>query len=84
MGLVQLNGCFLRVAKLVGATGCAMVAPISLWRAAQWQSSIRELMGLEPADRARPIEVSLIALTAFAILIALARRRRTMSTHGLR
>jgi len=62
-----------RVAKLAAATGCVIIAVISLWQAAQWQNSIRELMELEPVDTVRPLEVTLIALTVFAILIALAR-----------
>src|SRR5215472_9703184 len=41
---IQPDGRFLRVAKLAAATGCAIVAIISLWRAAGWQNSIRELM----------------------------------------
>ncbi|HEY2533525.1 MAG TPA: alpha/beta-hydrolase family protein [Xanthobacteraceae bacterium] len=73
MEFVQLNGRFLRVAKLAAATGCAIVAVISLWQAARWQNSIRELMELEPVDTAHPLEVSLIALAVFQILIALAQ-----------
>ncbi|MDI4231666.1 alpha/beta-hydrolase family protein [Bradyrhizobium sp. Arg237L] len=73
MELVQLTGRFLRVVKLAAATGCAIVAIISLSQMAQWQNSIRELMKLEPVDTVYPLEVSLIALTVFAILIALAR-----------
>ncbi|MBO0738427.1 MAG: alpha/beta-hydrolase family protein, partial [Alphaproteobacteria bacterium] len=73
MELVPLNGRFPRLAKLAATTGCAIVSVISLWQAAEWQNSIRELMGLEPVDTAHPIEVLLIALTVFAILIALAR-----------
>jgi uncharacterized membrane protein len=73
MELAQLKGRFWRVAKLAAATGCAIVAVVSLWRAARWQNSIRELMGLEPVETAHPLEVSLIALAVFAILIVLAR-----------
>jgi uncharacterized membrane protein len=73
MELVQLNDRFLRVARLAGVTFCTIMAVISLWQAAPWQNSIRELMGLKPVDTAHPLEVSLIALAVFAILIALAR-----------
>jgi len=73
MELVQLNVGFLRVARLAAATACAIVVVISLWQAAPWQNSIRELMELEPVDTAYPIEVIPIALVVFAILIALAR-----------
>src|SRR6516165_11419398 len=73
MGLAQLNGRFQRVVKLAAATGCTIVAVISLAQAARWQNSIRELMELEPIDTAYPLAVRVIALTVFAILIALAR-----------
>jgi len=73
MEFAQSKGRFLRVAKLAAATGCTIVAVISLAQAARWQNSIRELMELEPVDTAHPPAVSLIALTVFAILIALAR-----------
>jgi uncharacterized membrane protein len=73
MELLQLSGRLLRVAKLAAATGCAVVAIISLWQAARWQNSIHELMELESVDTVHPLKVCLIALTVFAILIALAR-----------
>ncbi len=63
----------LRVAKLAAAAGCAGLAVSSLWQAAEWQNSIRMLMELEPVDTAHPLAVVLIALTVFAVLIALAR-----------
>jgi uncharacterized membrane protein len=69
----QLNGRLLRVAKLVVATGCAVVAITSLWQAARWQNSIRELMELESVDTAHPLEVSLIALAVLATLITFGR-----------
>ena len=71
--LMQPNGRFLRFAKLAASTGCAIIAIASLWHAAGWQNSIRELMELKPVDTAHPLEVSLIALAVFAVLIALAR-----------
>ena len=70
MELLRLHGRLLRVAKLAAATGCAIVAVISLWQGARWQNSIRELMKLEPIDTAHPLEVALIALAVFAILMA--------------
>ena len=84
MAHAPLNARFLRIARRAAATACAIIVIISLWQAAPWQNSIRELMGLEPVDTAYPIEVILIALTVFAILIALARlfrlTRRFVST----
>src|SRR3974390_3203377 len=43
MELVRFNGRFLRVTKLAAVAGCAIVAVVSLWQAARWQNSIREL-----------------------------------------
>jgi uncharacterized membrane protein len=73
MELMQSDGRFRRVARLVAATGCAIVAVISLWHAAAWQNSVRELMQLQPVDTGHPLLVSLIALAVFVTLIALAR-----------
>jgi uncharacterized membrane protein len=73
MELPQPKGRLPRVAKLAAGTGCAIIVVISIWQAVRWQNSIRELMQLEPVDTAHPLEVTLIALTAFAILVALAR-----------
>jgi uncharacterized membrane protein len=63
----------LRMINLVAAGFCASVAVAFLWQAAQWQNSIRELMGLDPVPSAHPLEVGLIALATFIVLIALAR-----------
>jgi uncharacterized membrane protein len=71
--LPQPKGRLVRVARLTAATGCAGIAVAALWQAAGWQNSIRELMELESVDTAYPLEVALIALAAFAILVALAR-----------
>src|SRR5258707_1034843 len=43
--------------KLAVAAGCAVVAIIFLWRAVEWQNSIRRLMQLEPVTSAHPFEV---------------------------
>jgi uncharacterized membrane protein len=71
--LPQPNGRSWRIAMLAAAMGCAIVAIISLWHAAGWQNSIRQLMKLEPVDTAHPLEVSVIALAVFAALVLLAR-----------
>lgn len=71
--LPQVKGRSLHGARLVAATGCTIVAAVFLWRAADWQNSIRELMGMEPVETAHPIEVALIALAVFSMALALAR-----------
>jgi uncharacterized membrane protein len=73
MELPQPTCTFLRVAKLAAVICCAGIAVFSLWHAAEWQNSIRVLMELQPVHTAHPLAVVLIALTVFAILIALAR-----------
>ena len=56
------------------AAGIAgLVVIVFVWQAAAWQDSIRLLMGLEPVETARPLEVALIAAIVFAVLILLAR-----------
>ena len=67
------SGRTLRAVKLFCATACGLVAILFLWRAAQWQNSIRTPMGLAPLDTAHPLEVGLIALMSFAVLMLLAR-----------
>lgn len=73
MELGPIKSRFVQLAYLAAAAVCAIVAVISLWQAAQWQNSIRQLMELEPIDTAHPFAVGLIALTTFAVVIALAR-----------
>lgn len=62
-----------RIMKL-GTTGLfAVVAATFLWRASEWQNSIRVLMELEPVDSAHPTKVGLIAVLVFVVVMALAR-----------
>src|ERR1700759_1196657 len=44
-----------------------------LWRAAEWQNSIRTAMGLPPVETAHPLKVCAIALITFVVLLVLAR-----------
>jgi uncharacterized membrane protein len=64
---------FHRAMKLGGVAICLIVALTFLPRAAYWQNSIRELMGLSPVSDMYPFAVSLVALATFAILFATAR-----------
>ncbi len=64
---------FLRASKLASIGLCAAVVFAFLWRASEWQNSIRTLMGLEPVDTAHPFQVGAIAIVTFVFLIALAR-----------
>lgn len=55
------------------AAAAGIVVVGFVWRAAEWQNSIRERMDMPPVETARPLEVLLIAAAVFAILILLAR-----------
>lgn len=56
------------------ATGLfAIVAITFLWRASEWQNSIRILMELEPVDSAHPTKVGLIAIIVFVMFMIVAR-----------
>lgn len=52
---------------------CVVIAAAFLWKAAQWQNSIREVMGLEPVASAHPWYICAIALATFLVLIGLGR-----------
>lgn len=71
--LPELKARTLSLGKLAAAFACGIVGLIFLWRAAEWQNSIRLVMGLDPLDTAHPLEVGGIALVAFVVIVALAR-----------
>jgi uncharacterized membrane protein len=70
--LPQPSGRLFRIFMLGAGIGFAVLAASFLWRAADWQNSVRTLMGLKEVDTAYPLEVALVALAIFASLIALA------------
>lgn len=59
--------------KLAAALGCIVVALAFLWRAAEWQNTVRQLMGLDPVESAEPLKLGLIALLVFVAIVLLAR-----------
>ncbi|SDL35692.1 Uncharacterized membrane protein [Franzmannia pantelleriensis] len=64
--------------KRIAAGVCVVIAGAFLWRASDWQDSVRVLMEMEPTTGTRPLSVALIALVIFALLLLLARLfRRT-------
>jgi len=71
--LLEPKAGFLRTVKLIGIGSCAVVALVFLWRAAEWQNSIRAAMGLDLLDTAHPIQVGAIAIATFVVLLGLAR-----------
>jgi uncharacterized membrane protein len=54
------------------AVAAAIVAAF-LWRAAEWQNSIRALMGMPPVETADPLRVGLIAAVVAVLLILLGK-----------
>ena len=59
--------------KAMAGGVCGVVVLVFLWRAAEWQNSIRTLMHLPPIETAHPFYVGLIALTVFLVLFGLGR-----------
>src|SRR5690606_5109270 len=62
-----------RVTLWVAVAFCALVMMGVLWKASEWQDSVRLLMGMEPVGTSRALEVGLIAALVFLVLLALAR-----------
>jgi uncharacterized membrane protein len=71
--LPTLGGRTLRLVNLGIAVVCAITAAVFLWRAAEWQNSIRVLMELEPVTSAHPFTVCAIAVATFIVVLGLAR-----------
>lgn len=52
---------------------CAGIALLFLWRASEWQNSIRTPMEMEPVDSVYPFSVASIALITFVLFLLVAR-----------
>lgn len=61
------------IVKAVATVLSLATAFAFLWRASDWQNSIHALMGLEPVEGSRPLEVGVIALAVFIVIVMLAR-----------
>ena len=59
--------------QAVGFGACLITAAAFLWKASDWQNSIRALMDMPPAEGTRPIMVGLTAVAVFAVVLLLAR-----------
>jgi uncharacterized membrane protein len=62
-----------RIATWAAAAVATIIVGSYLWRAAEWQNSIRARMELPPVDTAHPLEVGLVAAGVAAVLILLGR-----------
>lgn len=55
-----------------------------LWQAAEWQNSIRHLMGMAPLETAHPFLVSLLATLTFIVLLGLGRGFHFLASRAAR
>ncbi|WP_018315811.1 alpha/beta-hydrolase family protein [Bradyrhizobium sp. WSM2793] len=61
------------IANALAAAACLLVVIVFLWRAAEWQNSIRAVMKMAPVETAHPLKVCVIALITFVVLLVLGR-----------
>ncbi|WP_421566039.1 alpha/beta hydrolase [Ochrobactrum sp. EDr1-4] len=64
---------FTKIWKLCAATVCIVIMLVALYHAADWQNSVRRVVGMEAVDSAYPLSVTWIAIVCFGILLFLAR-----------
>jgi uncharacterized membrane protein len=62
-----------KAAKWIAVILCIGTTGVFLWKAAQWQDTVRSLMGLEPVESVEPIELAAIALGIFLVIVLFAR-----------
>jgi uncharacterized membrane protein len=68
-----------RVVRVVSVVICALFALGSLWQAAQWQNSIRRMMGMEESPGIQPVLLAVIGVLVFLLVLGLARLFRWVS-----
>ena len=61
------------IANALAAAICLLIVIVFLWRAAEWQNSIRTVMKMAPVETAHPLKVCVIAGITFAVLLVLGR-----------
>lgn len=59
--------------KVVATAFCVLTAGVFLWRASEWQNSVRALMEMDEVGGVRAFSVAFIALLVFAVLLLIAR-----------
>ena len=62
-----------RIVQVVALGACLVTAAVFLWKASDWQNSIRVLMDMPPAEGTRPFMVGLTAVAVFVVVLLLAR-----------
>lgn len=73
MGLKLPQRTIVRLIKWGVAIICLGVAILFLYRAAGWQNSIRDVMGMGPIETAHPLWVALVAIVPASVLILLGK-----------
>lgn len=63
----------------VMAVFCLAVAIWFLWRSADWQNSVRKVMGMEPVAGTHALKVCVLSIVTFAVLLGLARLFRLLA-----
>ncbi len=76
--LPVLKGPKVRFGQIVAIFLCVSAASVALWKASQWQNTLRALMGMSPVDSAHPLSVGVIALLLFLILLLIGRLFRNI------
>lgn len=71
--LPELSSRIRSITNVLVSAACLIVVIMFLWRAAEWQNSIRSAMKMEPVETADPLKISAVALITFFALLALAR-----------
>ncbi|MDA9507752.1 membrane protein [Bradyrhizobium sp. CCBAU 11386] len=61
------------IVNALAAAICLLIVIVFLWRAAEWQNSIRTVMKMAPVETAHPLKVCVIAGITFAVLLVLGR-----------
>jgi uncharacterized membrane protein len=79
MELPEPAGRTARTIKLIASLACVAIAALFLWRTAEWQNSVRDLMGVERVDAGHRFSIAVIASVTFAALLALARLFQLMT-----
>jgi uncharacterized membrane protein len=62
-----------RIVQRVASALCLLVAAIYLWQSANWQNSVRAIMGMEPVARGLPFVLALISGVVFLMVLGLTR-----------
>lgn len=73
LDLPLIRGRLRRRLLLVSAAVAALIVASFLWRATDWQNSIRTVMGMEPAPAELPLMIGTIALAVATVLLTLSK-----------